>query len=283
MSGVNPSSGAERPSQERPQSGSTDQSPQQAPQLLPLDTSRDAHSLMETLAQPRTELQIAGDKVRHALRSAGSVPRLPIDELRDEVLRKQGNTDALSLTRDDWRGQEIARRALTDYQPTIGNLPIVLLGAGHIPAFQRSAARNGFSTELTGAVTTDYLTQTDIEDAALREEIQLTMSKRIIQRANHYQSDSLTEEGYPMLLVGDFHGEEYPTHFPTAEALQAAGISSIDLMAEDVDPNLPPDEVLENMSTRTWGNRHLREYALALQQAGITVSARGINTGVHMS
>jgi len=214
-------------------------------------------------------------KLRTLLEQTGLRYQLPYQKLRDALKPKSiRKLDESPEGIRDQRGEEDLFPPLFGNltHPEEGVLPVVFIGNAHYPFLQKKASEHGFTAMITSADSVENLNNKDTSDLDEQNGI-----VSILEHAKYYNSEkTLKLDGYPMLVVGDSHGNKYKTEFPNPESLKQLGISLVKVFVEDEKRGQTSEKTIKSMKSGFWGKANLARYLERLQDSGITLDVIGI-------
>lgn len=214
-------------------------------------------------------------RLKKLLEDGGLQYKIPLTQLKQLLTDKTRQRVDNSSGMRDQRGEESLLPPIfqVDSKPTEGILPIVFIGNAHYPLLQQMAMQHGFSTLITSAVSTENLANLN----QYSDDDTQNGYASILERAKYYKSEDVANrEGYPMVVVGDWHGKSYEAQFPESEELKKLGIKGVNVYVEDIAQALSPEEALHRLEGGFWGKAKLASYCRKLQSVGIQVVVRGI-------
>lgn len=171
----------------------------------------------------------------------------------------------------DARGLSLAKTFFALGKPSNdgSTLPIVLEGAAHVEALHAEAARAGFRTFVTGALSQPG-------DRFAKSTHPMLKPTPVVANAGFsYDAPELSGDAPAMLVISDYHFASYPALMPSAEDLKKRGITRVvaGLENEDAGPRSIEEYERIGQPAQSMLALRLRSYV----EAGITVDLIGLD------
>ncbi len=195
----------------------------------------------------------------------GLAPNLDVVRLAHEA----GLSDV--VPHYDSRGVQLAKTYFAQAQPSRDGttLPLVLEGGAHTKALQAEAARAGFRTFVTGALSQP-------NDAFAKSTNPKLSPQAVITYGGwSYDAPALANDAPAMLVVSDYHWASYQALLPSADELKKRGITRVAAGFENEDLGARSIEEYERIGqpAQRMVAQRLRSYV----EAGIKVDLFGLD------